>query len=41
MFSIVYTSSIIIITNIFDNLTLIDLITLELLIKQNSKYFDN
>ncbi len=41
MLSIVYINSIVIITNIFDNLTLINFITLELLIKQSFKYFDN
>jgi len=41
IFLIVYTNSIVIITNIFDNLTLINFIIVELLIKQSSKYFDN
>jgi len=38
---IVYINSIVIITNIFDNLTLINFIIAKLLIKQSSKYLDN
>jgi len=41
MLSIVHINSTIVITNIFNNLTLINFITLESLIKRSSKYFDN
>ncbi len=41
MLLIVYINSIVVITNIFDNLTLINFITLESLIKRNSKYLNN
>ncbi len=41
MLLIVYINSIVIITNIFDNLTLINFITLKLLIKQSSKSLNN
>ncbi len=41
MLLIVYINSIVIITNIFDNLTLIDFIIAKLLIKRSSKYLNN
>jgi len=41
MLAIVYISSIVIIINIFDNLTLIDFIIVESFVKRSSKYLDN